>query len=247
MYLIQCTIMIRFTFTSMLILTFMSCSFLSSKKRIAIKKIPAEIPQNFKSVSTVLEEKTKQHPIDTRNWASFPYAPEVSFRIAHNSKAIFLKFYVKEQHLLAKRDTTNSATHKDSCVEFFIDPLQNGNYFNFEFNCIGTTHLAYGTGRKKRTFIPPERIEKHIQTWSTLGDQPFKERSGSFKWEMVVIIDTAVMFDKKSNELSGQIAHANFYKCGDDTAKPHYLSWNPVITERPDFHRPDHFGLLEFE
>ena len=35
-----------------------------------------------------------------------------------------------------------------------------------------------------------------------------------------------------------------FYKCGDKTAHPHFLSWNPVGTPAPDFHRPDFFGEL---
>ena len=37
---------------------------------------------------------------------------------------------------------------------------------------------------------------------------------------------------------------ATFYKCGDKTAHPHFLSWNPVGTPAPDFHRPDFFGEL---
>ena len=37
---------------------------------------------------------------------------------------------------------------------------------------------------------------------------------------------------------------ANFYKCGDKTAHPHYLSWSPIHTEKPDFHRPEFFGEL---
>ena len=40
---------------------------------------------------------------------------------------------------------------------------------------------------------------------------------------------------------------ANFYKCGDELQTPHFLSWNPIQIEQPDFHRPDFFGTLEFE
>jgi hypothetical protein len=39
---------------------------------------------------------------------------------------------------------------------------------------------------------------------------------------------------------------ANFYKCGDSTAVPHYLSWSHIATETPDFHRPEFFGELYF-
>ena len=36
----------------------------------------------------------------------------------------------------------------------------------------------------------------------------------------------------------------NFYKCGDATLLPHYLSWSQIDTEQPDFHRPEFFGEL---
>ncbi|WP_350005689.1 carbohydrate-binding family 9-like protein, partial [Phocaeicola dorei] len=47
--------------------------------------------------------------------------------------------------------------------------------------------------------------------------------------------------------LDGMVVRANFYKCGDELQKPHFLSWSPIKIEKPDFHRPDFFGLLEFE
>ena len=40
--------------------------------------------------------------------------------------------------------------------------------------------------------------------------------------------------------------YGNFFKCGDLTEQAHYLSWNPVTSEQPDFHRPQDFGLLRF-
>jgi len=36
----------------------------------------------------------------------------------------------------------------------------------------------------------------------------------------------------------------NFYKCGDETASPHYLAWAPLSSAQPDFHRRQDFGLL---
>ena len=44
----------------------------------------------------------------------------------------------------------------------------------------------------------------------------------------------------------GKVMRANFYKCGDLTVHPHFLSWNPVTSEQPDFHRPCDFGELYF-
>lgn len=44
---------------------------------------------------------------------------------------------------------------------------------------------------------------------------------------------------------SGTI-RGNFYKCGDLTEQEHYLAWNPVDADHPDFHRPEFFGELLF-
>jgi hypothetical protein len=46
---------------------------------------------------------------------------------------------------------------------------------------------------------------------------------------------------------SGVSWRANLYKCADDTSHPHWLTWSPVAFERPDFHRPQSFGLLVFQ
>jgi hypothetical protein len=28
---------------------------------------------------------------------------------------------------------------------------------------------------------------------------------------------------------------------------PHFVTWNPVGTTQPDYHRPEYFGKIEFE
>lgn len=43
------------------------------------------------------------------------------------------------------------------------------------------------------------------------------------------------------------MTNANFYKCGDKLQTPHFLSWNPINLEKPNFHCPEFFGTLNFE
>lgn len=212
-----------------------------------VPKISIKDSLSFDNVSTILEKNAPLNKVNWLEWKEFPYQPEVQFRIAHDDSLLFLKYYVKEEHILARRTDPNSAVHRDSCVEFFVDPIQNGNYYNFEFNCIGTTHLAYGPRRGERTFTPAELIENEIKTWSTLGKASFEEKSGMFEWEMVVVIPSSIFTYNKDLNFSKLVSNANFYKCGDDTTKRHYLSWNPVKTPNPDFHRPEYFGILNFQ
>ena len=47
-------------------------------------------------------------------------------------------------------------------------------------------------------------------------------------------------------QLKGKTFRANFYKCGDMLSVPHYVTWNPVGTPKPDYHRPEYFGELKF-
>lgn len=218
------------------------------QKTIKVKEMEFQGEQpTMQEVSVLLEAHTELNAIDLINWEAYPYQPMVKFRIGHHNNQIWLKFYVDEAHVLAQRTTTNSATHKDSCVEFFMDPVQNGNYYNFEFNAIGVTHLAYGPSGKERVFVDPEVIEKQIKIESSLGKEPFLERSSPMSWEMTVVIPIETFSFTKNISLKGLYSKANFYKCGDDTSIPHYLSWNPVDTEKPDFHQPSFFGNLVFE
>ena len=138
-------------------------------KALEVSMVAINDTLSFENISTAIEKQTTLNNINWLEWDKFPYQPQVDFRIAHDDSLLFIKFYVKEDHPLAKRSKPNSATHRDSCVEFFIDPMRDGNYYNFEFNCIGTTHLAYGPARSTRTFIPQEKIINEIKTWSTLG------------------------------------------------------------------------------
>lgn len=225
----------------------MSQTEMNKGKTLMVKEITTNANGDLKQVSDLLEKHTDLQEIATINWDSFLYLPTVQFRIARHQNEIWLKFYVEEAHILAQFSEANSATHRDSCVEFFIDPLQDGNYYNFEFNCIGTTHLAYGPGRGERQFVDKEVIENYIKTSSSLGNQPFEEKTGNHQWEMTVLIPEEVWTFTKDINLKGLTSKANFYKCGDDTSKPHYVTWNAVRTERPDYHRPEFFGTLVFE
>ncbi len=219
----------------------------SNTKFLAVKNIESKGVLTLQQVSALLETHTTLQHIDVVNWEAFPYQPEVSFRIAHSNNQIWIKYYVEETDILAARTETNSATHRDSCLEFFLDPRCDGNYYNFEINAIGTVHLAYGPGIVRREFIDPDLIQENIEVESSLGREPFIEKLGDHRWEMTVVIPASILVHDKGIDLSGLQARANFYKCGDEMAQPHYLSWNPVQSERPNFHTPEYFGTLLFE
>ncbi len=215
-------------------------------KDLYIKKIDSKENVPLEEAAHLLETQTVTNTIGTLNWEkAFPYKPDLKFRIAHTGNEIWLKYYVKEKNILAQETRTNGDVYKDSTVEFFIS-VDGKNYYNFEFNCIGVTHLAHGPGRGNRKFVPAETVEK-IEIVSTLGNQPFEEKSGSFEWEMMIRIPIECFAYDTLKSFSGMKATANFFKCGDETSGPHFVTWNPVKTENPDYHRPEFFGNILFE
>ncbi|RZK44344.1 MAG: GNAT family N-acetyltransferase [Hymenobacter sp.] len=167
--------------------------------------------------------------IDNVPWATFPYQPDCAFVIAHNGSCLFLKFFVAEEAVLARFTKPNDLVYHDSCVEFFIAFDNAAEYYNLEFNCIGTCYVGYGTRKSGREEAPVWIVEK-IKTNSFLYSD-----NGEIKWELTVVIPDEVFYRNNQHNLLSQPCKANFYKCGDDLPKPHYLSWCKIESENPDF------------
>lgn len=213
-------------------------------KTLFVPKIKNSDKVSLNEADHLLEKVSEIHFIDILNWEIFPYQPEVRFRMAHTGNEIWLKYYVREKYIRALETRTNGDVYKDSTVEFFIS-LNGKEYYNFEFSCIGTIHLSHGPGRGNRTRIDPEIVEK-ISIESSLGNQPFEECTGDFSWEMMIRIPVQCFAFDSIHELTGLKASCNLYKCGDSTSEPHFVTWNPIHTDRPDYHRPEFFGQILF-
>ena len=215
--------------------------------KLEVPRIHDSFENSFSGISKVLEKYSKKHNLATINWEFYPYKPFVQFALAHSEDNILLKFSVTEDHVLARHISTNSAVHQDSCVEFFISFDEDLNYYNFEFNCIGTTHLAYGPNIQSRDFIPAEHIEAQIKTFSSLGSQPIEIDQNNSSWELAILIRREIFIHHLGIDFSNLKAKANFYKCGDHTKVPHFLSWKEVKTDMPNFHKPEFFDDIIFQ
>jgi hypothetical protein len=181
--------------------------------------------------------------INAVNWPdSYALKPDCKFKVARSSNAFLIHFIVNEKQVKAIYSKDQDPVWQDSCVEFFCQLPGKNTYFNFEFNCIGT---CLATERKSRTEdVSPLSAEKmsQIKRYASLGNEPFEEKKGDFDWTLTVEIPFSLL-GVDSNSLPKSV-RANFYKCGDETSVPHYVSWNPIELEKPDFHRPEFFGEL---
>jgi hypothetical protein len=199
----------------------------------------------LEEISSLLDEQPGRLLIDTINWKGYNYKPDVELSIAYGDNELYLKYYITENYFKAEKTGTNQMVCEDSCVEFFVSPEDDGIYYNMEFNAIGTCLLGTGKDRASSSRVKPEIISK-IRRLSTVGNQPVKEITGKSAWSITIAIPFEVFIRHEIADLKGKIFRANFYKCGDMLTVPHYVTWNPVMTEKPDYHQPEHFGLLKF-
>ena len=188
--------------------------------------------------------------VDKVNWPGYPYKPFVEFRMMHSETEIYLQFHVRENGVRAVYGYDfGSLPFTDDCVEFFMIPsVRDSSYFNLEMNCIGHGTFDYGPGRLDRHRCSDEII-RQIRRHSTLGSEAFGTREGEQEWTLPLAIPKRLyaQADLNLTSFSGRTVRANFYKCGDRTAVPHFLSWSPVGTPRPSFHEPQWFGEVTFE
>lgn len=173
----------------------------------------------------------------------FPYHPDTSFAIARSRTHIAVLYHVRCLDLRAMALEDNGPVWEDSCCEFFASDPHDGTYYNFEMNCIGTLLGAKRRNREDCTHYPAERLAD-VTRYSTLARKQ-RDLSGKiFGWSVGMAVPLE-MIGIDPSHLPSSI-RANFYKCADKTAHPHFLAWNRVVSPTPDFHRPDFFGELLF-
>ena len=159
-------------------------------------------------------------------------------QLCYNDEALFVRMEAKESPIRATLREPLAQVCNDSCLEFFFAPdPEDARYLNFEFNPLGTLYLGFGSTR-------PTRVRQILKAPEALLDpQPFFTEGG---WGICYRIPFSFICNYfPSFEPKGEAA-GNFYKCGDETAIPHYLSWASMTTDTPDFHRRQDFGTLIF-
>lgn len=200
---------------------------------------PAAIPAAF------ARDGIAYNKVENVNWpADYPYKPDFEFAIAHDGGNIYIHYKVSEKTSRAAAGDDFGKVWEDSCVEFFCAP-DNSGYYNFELNCIGRLLLAFGPDRHARQKASAAAAAS-VKRWASIGSEPFAEKAAG-SWEAALIIPVSAFFEHDIKSLDGLKARANFYKCGDLLETPHFISWAPVKTENPDFHRPEFFDEILFQ
>jgi len=222
-----------------------------TNKKLEVPFIKLDGAKSIKEAKKVLDKYSVIISIDQVNWKEkYPYKPEVSAQIAHSNHFIWILADIKENHIRAHTLKDYGDVWEDSCFEFFVQFPNQAKYINFETNCIGVSTASVRTGRNDSTPISKEDLKKFVRISSI--EQKFTDIYNPNKmqdWKLLLGIPKNVLM-KYFNLTKGPFPselRANFYKCGDMTNAPHFLSWNPINTPECDFHVPEFFGELTLE
>jgi hypothetical protein len=211
-------------------------------KQLTVPLIEGLEKMNYSELDLAMETGASKGVVNEVNWPKeFPYCPDCVFSIARSKTHLAVLYHVRGLDLRATEMNDNGITWEDSCCEFFLADPYDGTYYNCEITCIGTLKVGKGVNRNGRWLQNPERIGEVIRH-TTLPRKEINMSDKIFGWSVGMVIPFDFLgLDPEHLPLR---LMANFYKCGDKTAHPHFLSWNKVKAAKPDFHRPECFGEL---
>lgn len=183
--------------------------------------------------------------IDRLNWPKdYPKSLPTTVTAAHDGTRLFLCYRVEGEQLRAVNTRDFDPVWQDSCVEFFMQRVGESIYRNFECNALGVLLAARRESRSSFQRLTDEVKSIHR---NSLMQHRYEGDRQLTDWQLYLEIPKQAMGFLPGESLSRQQIRANFYKCGDETAEPHYISWSPIDLPAPDFHAPQFFGLLEME
>ena len=204
-----------------------------------------ESVKSLEELDLIMEEKASKFAVCERNWpADAPYSPDCNGAVAYSDGHLAVMYHVRGLDLRATAMEDNGRSWEDSCCEFFISDPLDGTYYNFELTCIGSLLASRRKSREESTPLSLDDLGK-VTRFSSLEHRAWDESGTIFSWTVAMIIPFDLI-GIRDGEIPSSLK-GNFYKCGDLTAHPHFLSWNPVGTPSPDFHRPEFFGEIVFE
>lgn len=174
--------------------------------------------------------------IDTLLWSA-PTDITAEARVCYDEDALYVCLAATEGAIRAENRDPLDQPCEDSCLEFFFSPEPgDSRYFNFEFNLNCCMFLGLGSHINDLVRLLP--LEEDL-----FAPEAHRTETG---WQITYRIPHEFVrrFFPAYAPAPGKQLRANFYKCGDLTEQEHYLSWNPVTSEEPCFHRPQDFGTL---
>lgn len=181
--------------------------------------------------------------VQAANLDNFPwsgpddYKPAANARVGTDGNCLFVYMETEETDLRMEQKGFGYV-HTDSCMEFFMspDPLS-AKYLNFEFNPAGGMYLAIRTSRHDPELLNMENYRQLFGIKTAISET-------GWNLEFNIPLSFLRKYLPSANFSPGSVIRGNFYKCGEETKRPHHGCWSPINLEKPDFHCPRFFGSL---
>ena len=163
-------------------------------------------------------------------------------KLCCNEEGLHVYQLCTEKNIRAEVTEEFGQVCNDSCMEFFFAPVSGDErYINFEINPNGSLCLGIGLGRADRIRLMPKDPKELFKIETGRTDDGWFVRY-TIPNEFI----RTLFYGFKGFEAGMEIG-ANVYKCGNLTALPHYLTWNPMSCPKPDYHRSCDFGRMIIE
>lgn len=184
---------------------------------------------------------------------SSDHRPVTQFKLLYDAAWVYVLFRVEDRYVRCVHTEFNGPVCRDSCTEFFVEPVAGKGYFNFEVNCGGAMLCYYiedatrvGEGFRRSTALTAAEGEM-VRRYHSLPAVVEPEITEPVTWYNELHIPLALLEGHVGplGDLAGQTWRGNLYKCGDDTSHPHWGAWAPIAGF--SFHVPEYFAPLRFE
>lgn len=180
------------------------------------------------------------------------HRPRTEARLLWDLEGISGIFRVEDRYVRTIRTEFGEPVYKDSCVEFFVEPLPGRGYLNLEFNAGGAllvTHVVdpVRTPAGLRDARPLDEAEgRSIGVHHSLPAVVEPELADPTVWTLQFFLPFSLLAKYTGARVprAGTEWRGNLYKCGDETSHPHWASWSPL--DDRNFHLPHCFGALRF-
>lgn len=183
---------------------------------------------------------------------SSSHRPLTRAKLLYSIDGLYGLFRVQDRYVRCIHRRYQDPVYNDSCVEFFVQPIRDKGYFNFEFNCGGAMRASYiedptrcGTGF--RSFKRLTKQEgRQVLIYHSLPPRIDPEWDEETTWYLEFYVPLRLM-EKYTGPVDispGSIWRCNLFKCGDQTSHPHWAAWSAV--DDLNFHLPHCFGAIEF-
>lgn len=212
---------------------------------ITIPRVNFDSCKDSAAITARLDAEGRTIIINEVPWKdAYPYRPLVVASLAHDDEAIYASFIVRSKTIKGLYLNDQQAVCDDSCVEIFLKPEPEGEYWNLEFNCLGTMNASHRVSRTVSTKLTPEQCAT-VGRFPSMPRESFAEREGTATWELLVRIPLALMGISKDS--FPKAIRGNIYACASGMKEPYYLSYFPVPFPKPNYHLPETFGIIVLE